>query len=116
MEDPTTEDLISLFKTSNAMHSEDVKYLKMHFASENYTTTATRLAKALGFKKHTGVNLHYGTFAKTLAMEFGWTEEDKKKERFVWLCFLMKIEKINGEWHFTLWNDVVEALKAIGWE
>ena len=115
MKDPTTDDLISLFKTSNAMHSDGVKYLKAHFASVNYTTTASKLAEAMGFKTHTGVNLHYGSFAKSLAMEFGWTEEDKKKERFDWLSFLVRFEKIDGEWHLILWDDVVEALKAIGW-
>ena len=89
------EEFVELFRTAKAMQSSRVRILRAHAACEGYTTTARRLAKSLGYKNHNAVNLQYGLFAKSLALEYGF--QNVPQRGFDWLCFLMHAFLREGE-------------------
>ncbi|MCR5813128.1 MAG: hypothetical protein K6G15_01360 [Desulfovibrio sp.] len=118
MQLPTTDELTKLFKTSKNIKHNNIKILREHYNSPNYTTTATELAEKLGYKSFSGINGAYGNFVKKLAIEYGWTEEDKKREGFCWLYFILDFEnkgKIGEHWKLILRETTIHALKNIGW-
>ena len=86
--------------------------LEFHYRSPNYTTTATELAHAAGWKHYRTSNLHYGKLARKLceALEI-------PKERFYLDVLYRETAKdpVSGHWLMTLNPKVVTALDALGW-
>ena len=59
--------------------------------------------------------LHYGLFVQSLALEYGETDIPERYHTD-WLRFLMDYTREpNQEGVLTLWPNVVQALREIGW-
>ena len=109
------EKLVALFRTAKAMHSPRVKILKAHYNCEGHAATARQLANLVGYKGHQGVNLQYGKFVQALALEYGETNIPNRYHTD-WLRFLMDYTREpNQEGVLTLWDNVVQALRELGW-
>ena len=107
------DDFVELFRHSQAMQSDRVKILKRHFQCKDHTATARQLSELLGYKNFNAVNLQYGLFVKSLALEFGIS---KNQQNFDWLFFLMDfIHQPNEECKLVLRENTVQALRKIGW-
>lgn len=114
---PTVEEYVKVFRSAEVMQKDSVKFLKAHFNSPNYTTSASRLAKELGYPNFQTINSLYGKFARKLAEQFGWTQHDMEAIVGYWVMFLFTAEynRETKEYDLILLPDVVEALKQIGW-
>lgn len=109
----SVDDFVKLFRNAQAMQSTRVKILKTHFQCAEHTATARQLSELLGYKNFNAVNLQYGLFVKSLALEFGIS---KKQQEFDWLFFLMDfIHQRNKECELKLRENTVQALRNIGW-
>lgn len=109
------EKLVALFRTADAMHTSRVKILKAHYNCPGHAATARELARLVGYKSHQGINLHYGLFVQSLALEYGETDIPERYHTD-WLRFLMDYTREpNQEGVLTLWPNVVQALRKIGW-
>ena len=111
--DISVDDFVELFRNAQVMHSTRVKILKTHFQCTEHTATARQLSELLGYKNFNAVNLQYGLFVKSLALEFGIS---KNQQNFDWLFFLMDfIHQPNEECKLRLRENTVQALRKIGW-
>lgn len=114
------DDLAAFFRTASTMRGSRVKILKAHFGCENQTATARQLSVLMGYKNHNAINLQYGSFAKSLALEFGIHGDKYKKQYFDWLYFLVEFfppsrTESRKEWQLQLRKIVVQALRQLGW-
>lgn len=110
------DDLAAFFRTASAMRGSRVKILKAHFGCENQTATARQLSVLMGYKNHNAINLQYGSFAKSLAFEFGIPDKNSHPRSFDWLRFLVHFSHpLQEECQLHLKENVVQALRQLGW-
>lgn len=114
----TVEEYVRLFSESQCMSYKTVVFLRCHLKCPDYMATMEELADAVGMANFKAANLHYGNFAKKLAMEFGWTEEDKRTHGFDWLYFLGTCRRQSLPPYQCVWAlhpNVINALRKLGW-
>jgi hypothetical protein len=99
---------IAFENIKEAASENDLKMLKANYEAPNYTVTAKRLAKAMNFANFNAANLRYGSFAGRLCDYY----KIKPTEN---LAILVYFQKINNEWHWTLRENVVKAIKELNW-
>lgn len=68
-------------------HLRTTKYLdllKAQYAAENHTSTATRMAEAVGYENYNAANLQYGTMAKIIADAMGYVTSKRADAEPKW--------------------------------
>ncbi|KAF0106267.1 MAG: hypothetical protein FD146_2694 [Anaerolineaceae bacterium] len=92
------------------MATSDLLMLKAHFESPDYKISATQLAARAGFSNFETANLRYGLLASKFLDFF-----QIHLEEYVKINVLVLLENINGEWHWVLRPQVVNALSKLMW-
>ena len=85
--------------------------LKAHFQSPQFTTTATKLAKAMEWKNYSAANLHYGALAERFCEYF----HTKPKCCLDLLVDAYKLEDDPSETQLTLRRALIDALTELRW-
>jgi hypothetical protein len=96
--------------TREQMAESDLFMLKAHYESPNYDITATQLASKVGFPSFTTANLRYGLLAGRLLQFF-----QIQFESYVNINALTYLDNLNGEWHWILRPQVIQALHELKW-
>jgi len=105
----TVNDYIEAFKNiEKTLSGNDKKMLQINYESPNFTITATRLAQKMNFANFNAANLRYGSLAGRLCDYF------KVKPKYN-LEILVYFSKINNEWHWTLKENVIKAIRELRW-
>ncbi|MDQ7052214.1 MAG: hypothetical protein Q9P14_04720 [candidate division KSB1 bacterium] len=99
---------IALEKVKELVTENDLKILRAHYEAPNYTVTAKRLAKYMNFVNYNAANLRYGSLARHLCDYYNIKPTEN-------LAILVYFEKINNEWHWTLRENVVKAIRELNW-
>lgn len=108
---PTASEFVSAFKQlRETLNTKLVELLNAHFNSPNHTSTASRLAEAVGYKKHTATNNQYGSLSKSLAAILGY----KPKGQWIVLILETSHPKKSAHANLTLRPEVVYALEKTG--
>ncbi len=68
----TVEEYVKMFTESHEMDGKRARLIEYHFSCDDYTTSATDMAKAMGYAGFEGANLQYATFAKNLLLSMRW--------------------------------------------
>ena len=63
----------------------------------------------MGYKGHSGANLHYGRLAGLVGEQLNYNPEPEK------LGTLVLFEHKGNEWHWIMREEVAGALKSLGW-
>jgi hypothetical protein len=87
--------------------------LQRHYYAPGRTTTARRLATAVQFQDHRGVNLQYGSLAKKVCDALH--VEVNGDAVFVLATFVHDPDIDNGECQFVMRVQVARALELLGW-
>ncbi len=111
---PLAADFMRALRSLEAQLPESyIQMLKFHYAQTDKTVTAASLAKGVGFKGYRAANSHYGRLAGLVGKRVGWHsgEEwgDSKLDVFV------EFEKVRGEWHWTMREELAQAIEGLGW-
>jgi len=103
------EDYKNAFSALKHRISEsDIKILQINYESPNFTITAKQLARKMNYENYNAANLRYGSLASYFCDYF----KVKPTEN---LAVFVYFEKVNNEWHWTLRENVVKAIKEIDW-
>jgi hypothetical protein len=88
--------------------------LRAHCEAPDRTSTANKLAQAVGYANGNAVNLQYGTLAHRVATELGVPEPPKGFWLFVLVDWAGGFDS-KGHTRFGLRKPVVEALRRLGY-
>jgi hypothetical protein len=91
-----------------------VALLKAHYAAPGHTTTASNLAEAVGYKSHSGVNLHYGRLASLLGSVLQQSTGEFVRLKLL-VEFRMPGEQGNREILLVMRPELAGALEDLGW-
>jgi hypothetical protein len=104
----TKDDYKRAFLALHPLTSYELALLRAHYRASEHTLTASELAKAVGYKSHSGANLRYGNLAGKLCEVLGC---DPRLNVHV----LVTDFKDEEHWHLALRPQVVSALRELGW-
>ncbi len=86
-------------------------FLREHVQAPGRALTARRLAEAVGYQNHGGINLQYGLLAKRIGDALG-----RKDVDIALLVALVRPPAVtNKEWVLVMHPQFAEALKQAGW-
>ena len=104
----------ALLRVRDSIPERYVQLLRHHYAEPRHTTTATRMAHAVGWKNHSAANLHYGRLATLVRSELNWSTG-----RYVainmFVDFIDPGQQNNAEILWVMRPQLVEALEELGW-
>lgn len=119
---PTSDHVLNALKRLRP-HDGQMAMLEAHYRADNYTLTATQLARAAGKDSHSYANSQYGALARDLAEEMEFVPDNLNPDdgSTVWTFTLAdgKRDAVDGEyveWEWTLRPQVAEALRRMGFE
>lgn len=109
-----------------------INVLRQHYLAPGRAATASELAKAVGYKKYTAVNLTYGLLAKKIINYWYqmniWSENellaslikngvlrDGSGEVDPKLSIFMKRMTLKSNWTFYMSDELAEAVEEMGW-
>lgn len=92
--------------------------LRAHFAAPQHTVSWLRLARAVRYKNHNAVNLHYGTLARRVARHLGIRRKPLDDHGYRWwlwtlVRFAPHRDEETGHTAFVMRWPVVEALRRL---
>lgn len=86
------------------------RFLAAHHSAPGRTSTATKLARAAGYKNFSALNLQYGVLARRIGERLGQEAN---------LSFLVEFTRPNGvtndHWLLHMRPEVATALERAGW-
>jgi 5-methylcytosine-specific restriction enzyme A len=91
-----------------------LRMLKEHYAAPRHTTTASRLAEAVGYRNYSGVNLQYGRLAAILGSTLEQSTGDFIGLKLL-VEFVMPGEQDNDEILWVMRPELAGALEDLGW-
>lgn len=106
---PTATQYVAAFRAVRNISDAQIEMIRLHYHSPQHTITAKTMASAQGYNHHSAANSIYGRLGRLVgeALDYNPT-----KER---LGTLVTFEKRNGEWHWIMRPEVVDALNELGW-
>ncbi len=111
---PTAEEYQeALAAMRDQMTVRQLLLLQRHYAAPGRTTTARRLAEAVGFQDWRGVNLQYGTLAKRVCDALGVAVDGDSM--FALATFTRDPGIDQGECQLVMRVQVARALEQLGW-
>jgi hypothetical protein len=84
------------------------------YLAPSHTITATELANAAGYKNFRGANLQYGKMGTLLREALGYWDNETQSS-YVLSLFYPPNTAGNSDWLFAMHDEVVKALKGLGW-
>ena len=105
---PSVQRYVDAFRAAGDLPDSYLKMLRAHYAAPDRTTTATRLARAVGYPNYNSSNLNYPRVGGLVGQHLGWRPGMPLK-------VLVTFENREGEWHWIMRPQVVRALEVLGW-
>jgi hypothetical protein len=103
--------LLELEPTMAPRHRE---LLVAHYRAHRHTSNATQLAKLVGYKRFSSVNLQYGKLGQKLTAALKWKPPQKAQASYSIASFYPpSIEHRDWEWHMH--PELAQALRELGW-
>ena len=91
-----------------------MKLLQSHYTAPEQTTTATKLARSVGYKNHSAANLHYGRLAALLKLELNWSTGDSVALKLL-VEFVDPGERGNTEILWIMRPQLAQPLEELAW-
>jgi hypothetical protein len=88
-----------------------LKFLREHAKSRGRALTARRLAEAVGYRNHGGINLQYGLLARRIGEVLG----RRDPHLSILVDFVPPRSVTNREWVMVMHPQFAEALKDANW-
>ncbi len=104
---PSAQQYVDAFREVELPDSY-LKMLRVHYDVPAHTITATRLARAVGYKNYNSANLNYPKVGGLVGERLGWLPNMP-------LEVLVTFEKPDDEWHWIMRPQVARALEMLGW-
>lgn len=98
----------ALIMLQDEFSETQMSMLRSNYEAPNHTTTATSLARAVGFTSFSASNLHYGRLARRFCEIFHIQPRQN-------LSVLVIFEKPENEWHWIMRPQLVNAIRDLGW-
>jgi len=108
---PTRAQFVRALNIIDRPQGRQPTFLRAHAAASGRALTARRLAQAVRYKSHDGINLQYGLLARRIGDVLG-----RKGEGIRLLVDLVQPKSVtNSEWIMVMHPQFAEALKQAGW-
>jgi hypothetical protein len=102
---------VSALKNVGRPAGRQLQFLKAHYDAPGRAATATGLAKNVGYKSYSGINLQYGILAGQVGAYLGIPGADVSL-----LVDLVRPPSVtNKEWLLVMRPEFAEGLKGAGW-
>ncbi len=108
---PTPRRFFNAFKRMEVSDFQK-RMLEIHHGSPGRTTTAGRMADAMGYSHHAPVCSTYGRLGKGLGKELKWAPENNTKHG---IARIAVIERPHGVWRWVMRSEVASAIEKLGW-
>lgn len=115
MKIPTPAEYRAAFLALRPYPDKHLQFLKVHYAAPDFTISATDLATAVGYAKHTAINLQYGKLAERFCDHFGVKPEKPETFLTILITDYTLADKSNEDAKLTLRPEVLEALAGLSW-
>jgi hypothetical protein len=115
MKIPAAAEYRAAFLALRPYPDKHLEFLKVHYAAPDFTITAADLATAVGYSKHTAINLQYGKLAERFCNHFGQTPEKPETNLTILVNEFNTSDKSNEHAQLTLRPEVIEALAGLSW-
>ena len=112
---PTSAEYRAAFLALRPYPDKHLQFLKVHYAAPNFTISALDLATAVGYAKHTAINLQYGKLAERFCEHFGQKPEKPEAALSILFSDYTLADKSNEDALLTLRPEVIEALAGLSW-
>lgn len=106
---PTSQQYVAAFRTVRNLTDNHVQMLRIHYYSPQRTVTAKQLALAMGYSAYRPVNSQYGGLAGSVGEQLNFRPTGVKLGVFV------TFQHVNGEWHWKMRPEAVQALEELRW-
>ena len=92
------------------------KMLQYHYSAPSRKLSPPELAKLVGYKSYSAVNLHYGKLGKMICDELSYIPPDNRHGDPTWTFGLAWGERENpvSEWVWTMYANLAAAIKELG--
>jgi hypothetical protein len=112
---PTREQYLKGLKALGlTMPPKHRQMLIEHYRAPGHTITADALAKKVGYKNYSAVNLQYGTLGFNLVKAMGWsTPPDAQASCSI--AYFLPPDGEHTEWRWVMHDPLVEALEELRW-
>lgn len=111
MKVPTAKQFSNALNGIGRPKGKQLQFLEKHCHDPARSSTATKLAKAAGYKDYRGVNSGYGRLAKQLGRELGRPDAN--------ITLLVEVLRpghvTNAHWILVMRPAFAEALELAGW-
>ncbi|MGF1761562.1 hypothetical protein L4D76_27395 [Photobacterium sagamiensis] len=112
--------LLHLRDKSKLRNTKYLAMLRAQYSSENQTITASRLAKAVGFKNFNATNLQYGILAHEIADFIEYMPPKSSNGEPMWFLALSSgndasDDTLDGHYEFIMRPELVAALEEMKW-
>jgi len=88
------------------------KLLQAHYHSPHHEATMTQISEAMGWRRYSSGNAHYGKLAQLVAEQLGLPHDGCY---LTTLCTFVRPEEQGDHWLITLRPQVADALKELSW-
>jgi len=106
---PEVQQYVVAFKAIENFTDKYIQILQFHYDAPEKTITAKQLSQSMGYSHHSVANRIYGGLANLIGKQLDYNPEPEK------LGTLVTFEKRQGEWHWILRPQVVQALEILEW-
>lgn len=106
---PNSQRYAAALRAVDNLTDNHVQMLRIHYYSPQHTVTAAQLARAMGYRSYQPVNSQYGGLARSVREQLNF------HRRGVRLGVFVTFQHVNGEWHWKMHQEVVDALEDLRW-
>ena len=85
-----------------------------HYRAPGHCVTAEELAKKVGYKNYSAVNLQYGTLGYNLGKAMGWNTPPDAQASYSIASFIPP-DAQHREWRWVMHEPLAEALEELKW-
>jgi hypothetical protein len=108
---PTRSQFAHALATLPTPGGRQLDFLREHANAPGRVLTARRLADAVGYQNHGGINLQYGLLARRIGEALGRSDVNLS----LLVDFVRPKAVTNKEWVMVMHPQFAEALKQAGW-
>jgi hypothetical protein len=112
---PTAEQYkTALTNQAKQMPAKHREMLLEHYRAPGHCITASELAKKVGYKNYSAVNIQYGTLGYNLGAAMKWTRPVEAQASYSIASFI-RPDHENREWRWEMHEELAKALEELGW-
>lgn len=104
----------ALMKMSKKLSPKHRDMLLEHCRAPGHCITANELAKKVGYKNYSAVNLQYGTLGYNLAEAMSWNGPSEAQASYSIASFIPP-DSEHPEWRWEMHDALARALRELNW-